>query len=78
MKFDPKKVRTLEKEPEIPLKALRKVTAKFNGKPDDLKLSFTFIMTAFFPTVYNNIMSYCKDCYMQGFMDGKESMKNEG
>lgn len=76
MKFDTKKVKTDETQPEIPIKVLRKLTDRFKDKPDDYKLTFTYIMTACFPTVFNNIMSYCKDCYMQGYMDGKRS-KNE-
>ena len=76
MKFDPKQVQTLEKEPEIPIKVLRKITTKFQNEPDDFKLNFTYIMTACFPMVFKNIMSYCKDCYMQGYIDGQRS-KNE-
>lgn len=77
MKFDKDKIRTNETEPEVPIKILRKIVYNFKDKPDTYRLGFVYLMTALFPTVYDNIMSYCKDCYMQGFMDGKESTKNE-
>ena len=77
MKVDLSAVKTNEVEPEIPLKVLRKIVNKFEDKPDDYKLNFTYIMTACFPTVFNNIMSYCKDCYTQGYIKGKEEAKNE-
>ena len=77
MKVNLKDVKTLEVEPEIPLKVLIKIVNKFEDKPNDYKLSFTYIMSACFPTVFNNIMSYCKDCYTQGYIKGKEDAKNE-
>ena len=76
MKTDLKDIKTNEVEPEIPIETLRKITTKFKDKPNDFKLSFTYIMTACFPTVFNNIMSYCKDCYTQGYIAGQRS-KNE-
>lgn len=75
MKVDLNKIKTEEVEPEIPLKVIRKITKKFEDKPDDYKLTFTYIMTACFPTVFKNIMSYCKDCYTQGYIKGKEDAK---
>ena len=75
MKVDLNKIKTEEVEPEIPLKVIRKITKKFENKPDDYKLTFTYIMTACFPTVFKNIMSYCKDCYTQGYIKGKEDAK---
>jgi hypothetical protein len=76
MKPNLKDIKTNEKEPEIPIKVLRKIVNRFNDKPDDYKLSFTYIMTACFPNVFNNIMSYAKDCYTQGYIAGQRS-KNE-
>ena len=75
MKVDLNKIKTEEVEPEIPLKVIRKIAKKFEDKPDDYKLTFTYIMTACFPTVFKNIMSYCKDCYTQGYIKGKEDAK---
>lgn len=77
MDVDLKKVQTNEVEPQVPIRVLRKITANLKDKPDNYKLNFTYIMTACFPTVFKNIMSYCKDCYMQGYLQGKEDAKNE-
>ena len=77
MKVNLKDIKTKEVEPEIPIKILRKITKKFEKEPDDFKLSFTYIMTVCFPTVFNNIQSYCKDCYTQGYIKGKEDGQNE-
>lgn len=75
--IDLKKVKTDVEELTIPLSVIRKITKKFENQPDSFKLTFTYIMTACFPTVFKNIMSYCKDCYMQGYLQGKEDAKNE-
>ena len=77
MKVDLKTVKTNETQPEIPIKVLRKLVDRFQDKPNDYKITFTYVMTACFPTVYNNIISYCKDCYTQGYIKGKEDVKNE-
>ena len=77
MKVDLKTVKTNEIQPEIPIKVLRKLVDRFQDKPNDYKITFTYVMTACFPTVYNNIISYCKDCYTQGYIKGKEDAKNE-
>ena len=77
MEVDLKKIKTEEIEPEIPIEVLRKITTKFEDKPNDFKLTFTYIMTACFPTVFNNIMSFAKDCYTQGYIKGLEDGHNE-
>lgn len=78
MNVDLKDIKTNVEQPEIPLSVLRKIVKKFESQPDTFRLTFTYIMTACFPTVFENIMSYCKDCYTQGYIIGlKEGKDNE-
>lgn len=77
MEIDLTNIQTNETEPEVPIKVLRKILSRFNDKPNDFKLGFSYIMTACFPTVFDNIMSFCKDCYTQGYIKGKEDGQNE-
>ena len=67
------------KEHEIPpiyLKDLRHITNMFKDRPDDMPLSFEFMMTAFFPTVINNIHAEMKRQYTLGYKQGLEDHEN--
>ena len=44
----------------------------------DTPLSLQIVLTALFPTVWKNIESYMKDCYTEGYIQGREDEKNEG
>ena len=57
--------------PEIPLRRLRKITQQFDGMDNNTPISFEFIMTAFFPSVWNNIQEYCKMNWEEGFKAGR-------
>ena len=62
---------------QIPLSKLRKITSKFDEKPEDMPITFEFLMVSLFPTVWNNVQKYANDCFMQGYLQGKEDAKNE-
>ena len=57
--------------PEIPLRRLRKITKQFDGMDDSTPISFEFMMTPFFPSVWNNIQDYCRANWEEGFKAGR-------
>lgn len=61
----------------IPLSVIRKITNRFKDQKDDFPLTFEYIMTACFPTVWNNIMKYGSDCYVQGYMQREKEEKKQ-
>ncbi len=62
--------------PPIPLSRLRHITKKMKHFNDETPLSFEFIMTAFFPTVYNNIKAQLNKQYTLGYIQGRNDEKN--
>lgn len=56
---------------------LRRVLKSLTNRPDDTELSFEYMMTAFFPKVYRNVMDYGKDCYMKGYLAREAELKDE-
>lgn len=62
--------------PPIHLKDLRHITNLFKDKPDDMELSFEFMMTAFFPSVIHNIKAEMKHQYTLGYKQGLEDHEN--
>lgn len=63
--------------PAIPLRRLRKITEQFKGMDNDTPISFEFIMTAFFPTVWENIQNYCRLNFEEGFKAGRGDLNYE-
>lgn len=76
-KFDPKSIKTDEKPQYVPISVLRKICTKYENEPDNYKLAFEYVIGTCFPTVYKNIMSFAKDCYTQGYLEGLKVNKNE-
>lgn len=73
-----KPIKTTEKMPTVPLSRLRKVVSRASALDDDTEISLQFILTALFPTVWNNIQKYANDCYTNGYLAGlKDKEKNE-
>ncbi len=60
----------------ITLGRLRKVTNNLSEQPDSMKLTFEFILTAFFPKAWQNIQDEINRQYTLGYLAGKEE-KNE-
>ena len=65
----------------VPLSHLRKIADSLKDKPDDMPLSFEFLMSAFFPVVFNNIQAHMKkmfnDGYVQGLKDANQGKEKE-
>lgn len=73
-----KPIKTTEKMPTVPLSQLRKVVLRASDLDDNTEISLQFILTALFPTVWNNIQKYANDCYTNGYLAGlKDKEKNE-
>lgn len=71
-------IKTTEKMPTVPLSQLRKIISRMSDLDNDTKISLQFILTALFPTVWNNIQKYANDCYTNGYLAGlKDREKNE-
>ena len=73
-----KPIKTTEKMPTVPLSQLRKVVTHTSELDDNTEISLEFVLTALFPTVWNNIKKYANDCYTNGYLAGlKDKEKNE-
>ena len=71
-------IKTTEKMPTVPLSQLRKIVSRTSDLDDNTEISLQFILTALFPTVWNNIQKYSNDCYTNGYLAGlKDKEKNE-
>lgn len=57
--------------PTVPVAQLRKLTNKLKDYSDDTQITFQLVLTALFPTVWSNIQKYSNDCYMKGYLQGK-------
>lgn len=62
--------------PNVHLGKLRHIVKSFKNQPDNYELSFEFIIGSLFPTCFQNVMNYGKDCYTQGYLAGKEQNEN--
>lgn len=70
-----KEVKTTETMPQVPVSQLRKLVQKTQMLEDDTPISFELVMTALFPTVYQNIQKYSNDCYTSGYLQGLKDAK---
>ena len=57
---------------------IEKLYSRVKNLDKDARISLEFCLSFLFPTVWDNIMSYAKDCYTKGYIQGKEDAKNEG
>lgn len=76
-RHDKKGPKPMEDMPTIPISRLRRVVEKTSVLPPERRISLEFVLTALFPTVWNNIKKYASDCYTQGYLQGKEDALNE-
>lgn len=72
-----KPVKTDQSMPTVPVKQLRLLTNKTKELDSKEPLSLQLVLTALFPTVWNNIQKYCNDCYTSGYLQGLSDAKNE-
>lgn len=61
----------------VPLQQLRKIMDKLKTYPDDTEIKFEFLLTALFPSVWNNIQEEMNRQYTQGYIQGKKDSENE-
>ena len=72
-----KKVNTTENMPTITVGKVRKLVDKIAKLTDEDTVTLEFILTALFPTVWNNISKYSNDCYTSGYLAGLKEGQNE-
>ena len=58
----------------VPMGRIRRFVEKFKLLDDNDPITFEQILIAFFPNAWRNIQQYSNDCYMEGYLKGK----NEG
>jgi hypothetical protein len=56
---------------------LRKIVKKLDKLDDNTDITFEFLLTALFPSVWNNIQEEMRNQYTRGYLQGKEDSKNE-
>ena len=56
---------------------LRKIVKKLNKLDDNADITFEFLLTALFPSVWGSIQEEMRKQYTRGYLQGKEDSKNE-
>jgi hypothetical protein len=56
---------------------LRKIVKKLNKLDDNADVTFEFLLTALFPSVWSSIQEEMRKQYTRGYLQGKEDSKNE-
>ena len=56
---------------------LRKIVKKLNKLDDNADITFEFLLTALFPSVWSSIQEEMRKQYTCGYLQGKEDSKNE-
>lgn len=56
---------------------IRKMVNKLTLHSDDTDITFEFLLTFLFPTVWSNIKEEMRNQYTRGYVQGKEDAKNE-
>lgn len=59
-----------EQSVSIPLLQLRKLTNRLENFPDDTKISFEFVLTALFPSIFENVKKFGTEQFMKGYNEG--------
>lgn len=62
----------------VPLSKLRKFVEMQKDKPGSMKLTFEFMMTLCFPTIYESVSRWGAQQYINGYKDGERDALNEG
>ena len=56
---------------------IRKIVKKMDKHPDNADVTFEFLLTALFPSVWSSIQEEMRKQYTRGYLQGKEDSKNE-
>lgn len=70
-------IKTEEKMPFVPLSKLRRLVKMLRAQDENMPIRFDYLMTALFPTIYQNIQSYVKDAYTSGYLAGLKAKEEE-
>ena len=62
-----------ENMPTVPMKRIRHLTETLRDVHDDTPISFQLVLTALFPTIWQNIERTMNDKYTEGFLEGLRS-----
>lgn len=62
-------------EDYVELGRIRRIVDKFINEPDETKVTFEFVMTAFFPSIYNNVKNTINQAYTAGYIQA--TLENE-
>lgn len=63
------------KSPVTTVGMLRKLVKKMEHLDDDTEISSDLILTACFPSMFENMMDYANNCYAQGYITGYKEGK---
>lgn len=66
-----------EPMPTCPVRQLRKVYNKTLMMEDSAPITLEFLLTACFPTVWENINKAMNDMYTRGYIQGKKEVMDE-
>lgn len=66
-----------EAMPTITVGKLRNFLKKIENLKDEDTVTFEFVLTALFPTVFQNIQKYTNDCFRRGYAQGRRDEKND-
>lgn len=72
-----KKVNTTEVMPTVPLKRVLVFAKRLEQLTPETPITLELVLTALFPTVWENIKKYASDCYTNGYIQGLNDAKNE-
>jgi hypothetical protein len=72
-----KKVNTTEVMPSVPLHKVLTLSKRLEKLSPETPITLELILTALFPTVWDNIKKYATDCYTNGYLQGLKDAKNE-
>ena len=61
-----------ERSISIKLETLRNFVKKMDNLDGNQSIGFEVIIASLFPNVFDNIVKYGNDCYMKGYLIGKE------
>lgn len=51
---------------------VKKLADKLKDCTDEQEIGFELVLTYLFPTAWKNVQKYGSDCFMQGYLQGKE------
>lgn len=72
-----KNINTNEQMPFVPFSKIKNFVEKNKVLKDDAPITFEFLMTMCFPTIFQSIQKYANDCYTSGYLEGLKEGRKE-